>query len=254
MFFSVGRDRSARRECPAARSRKGRVGAGPCRHFPAFPLGGRYPSAHTGGNEGACGHSAASASDTPRGTSGLWSQCPWGMADEACPPQGSGPIFTARRVWKSVCRNESTRFCSDFRCVGAHRPLIRHGPLGRATFPPKGKARRLLLSFAIHPALAGMATVFGPPGASDGPRGTSGCRNQCPWGSRRPLRCNHNGVGFLCRGASRSARLPGGNDEKGNRWFGNGHIILRRGGALLRPVIVNCPASGGAAPATPCEE
>ena len=28
----------------------------------------------------------------------------------------------------------------------------------------------------------------GPPGASDGPRGTSGCRNQCPWGRRRPLR------------------------------------------------------------------
>ena len=28
----------------------------------------------------------------------------------------------------------------------------------------------------------------GPPSASDGPRGTSGCRNQCPWGRRRPLR------------------------------------------------------------------
>ena len=28
------------------------------------------------------------------------------VADEACPPQGSGPIFMARRVWKSVCRNE----------------------------------------------------------------------------------------------------------------------------------------------------
>ena len=27
----------------------------------------------------------------------------------------------------------------------------------------------------------------GPPGASDGPRGTSGCRNQCPGGRRRPL-------------------------------------------------------------------
>ena len=66
---------------------------------------------------GACGHSAASASDTPRGTSGLWSQCPWGMADEACPPQGSGPIFTARRVWKSVCRNESTSFPGTFPVV-----------------------------------------------------------------------------------------------------------------------------------------
>ena len=28
----------------------------------------------------------------------------------------------------------------------------------------------------------------GPPGASDGPRGTSGCRNKCPWGRRRSLR------------------------------------------------------------------
>ena len=46
----------------------------------------------------------------------------------------------------------------------------------------------LLLPFAIHPALAGIVTALRAAGASDGTRGTSGCRNQCPWGRRRPLR------------------------------------------------------------------
>ena len=32
---------------------KGVVGCGKARYWPAFPLGGRYPSAHTGGDEGA---------------------------------------------------------------------------------------------------------------------------------------------------------------------------------------------------------
>ena len=42
------------------------------------------------------------------------------VADEACPPQGSGPIFTARRVWKSVCRNESTSFPGTFPVVAPY--------------------------------------------------------------------------------------------------------------------------------------
>ena len=40
-------------------------------------------------------------------------------------------------------------------------------------------------------------------------------------------------------------RMRGGQDV-------NGSVYVRRGGALLRPLIVNRPASGGAAPARQC--
>ena len=70
------------------------------------------------------------------------------VADEACPPQGSGPIFTARRVWKSVCRNESTSFPGTF-------PVVAPSSGGcAATFPPRGRLVGDLFSSVVHPALA----------------------------------------------------------------------------------------------------
>ena len=101
----------------------------------SLPLGGKVARPQAVTDEGACGHSAASASDTPRGTSGLWSQCPWGMADEACPPQGSGPIFTARRVWKSVCRNESTSFPGKIPVIAPSFPPV----CALGYLPPEGE-------------------------------------------------------------------------------------------------------------------
>ena len=38
----------------------------------------------------------------------------------------------------------------------------------------------------------------GPPGASDGPRGTSGCRNQCPWGSASDTPRRMSGMWSQC--------------------------------------------------------
>ena len=86
---------------------------------------------------------------------------------------------------------------------------------------------------AIHPGpWWWLLRCFGPPSASDTPRRMSGWWSQCPWGRRRPLRRNHNGIGFLCRGASGRARcadgiemaplaaagrIPGGNQDIGYR-------------------------------------
>ena len=62
--------------------------------------------------------------------------------------------------------------------LGVYRPLIRHGPLGRATFPPRGKAARFLFRATIQPPLAVFAT------------GQRAIRES-------PLRCNHGGIGFF---------------------------------------------------------
>ena len=68
------------------------------------------------------------------------------VADEACPPQGSGPIFMARRVWKSVCRNESTSFPGNF---PQYRPLI--PPSVRTGVPsPQGEGKAVFVT-AFHP-------------------------------------------------------------------------------------------------------
>ena len=100
----------------------------------------------------------------------------------------------------------------------------------QAPFMPPGKS----CAFgAIHPGpWWWLLRCFGPPSASDTPRRMSGWWSQCPWGRRRPLRRNHNGIGFLCRGASGRARcadgiemaplaaagrIPGGNQDIGYR-------------------------------------
>ena len=44
--------------------------------------------------------------------------------------------------------------------LGVYRPLIRHGPLGRATFPPKGKAGAVFVSCHHATALAVVVTAF----------------------------------------------------------------------------------------------
>ena len=58
----------------------------------------------------------------------------------------------------------------------------------------------------------------GPPGASDGPRGTSGCRNQCPWGRRRPLRRTQqpggNTVGAIHESPVSGGDFPPGSDKR----------------------------------------
>ena len=73
------------------------------------------------------------------------------VADEACPPQGSGPIFTARRVWKSVCRNESTSFPGKFPVITPSFPPV----CALGYLPPKGKAGREWPSYAAKPACGG---------------------------------------------------------------------------------------------------
>ncbi len=113
------------------------------------------------------------------------------VADEACPPQGSGPIFTARRVWKSVFGLPQRE----------HDFLQRLTVRGRASPPTVGRA----VPFAIQPALGWPMPrpgrrVVGPYGGgryrlpSTRPGWVS-----LPW--RRairesPLRCNHGGIGF----------------------------------------------------------
>ena len=92
-----------------------------------------------------------SASDTPRGTSGLWSQCPWGspalrmvvVAGRHVTGCGGGP----RRGWAEQSPAPTEGCCSD---AGGRRPLIRHG-LWPCHLLPKEKAARDFVT-ARHPS------------------------------------------------------------------------------------------------------
>ena len=82
------------------------------------------------------------------------------VADEACPPQGSGPIFTARRVWKSVCRNEGTRYFGKL-------PVDAPSSVSfAATFPPGGRRGDFCYLLPLIRCLVMGDTASGPPGAS----------------------------------------------------------------------------------------
>ena len=71
-----------------------RQAGGFCWHLEGFEDELQWPAPMgpgLGATYGVCRRSAAGASDTPRGTSGLWSQCPWGMAEKARRQKGSAP-------------------------------------------------------------------------------------------------------------------------------------------------------------------
>ena len=57
------------------------------------------------------------------------------------------------------------RFCCDFRCVGGHRPLIRHGLYRPRHLPPKGKARAMTGNFPGKLVLSLRQTDFQSVGA-----------------------------------------------------------------------------------------
>ena len=106
----------------------------------------------------------------------------------------------------------------------------------------------LLLPFTIHPALAVIVTALRAAGASDGPRGTSGCRNQCPWGRRRPLRresipacgqpaCYQSAAGV---GGTRRSRPTEGWQVFGGT--GADRVVRPYEGAMFcRTLVENCP-------------
>ena len=93
----------------------------------------------------------------------------------------------------------------------------------------------------LHTAIC-LRARSGPLGASDGPRGTSGCRNKCPWGRRRPLRGMRQRV--AANGAFQHIRCVG--------TAGRGRPALRRNAASpapgsSRPTVVidaDCLSSG----------
>ena len=144
---------------------------------------------------------AGGASGTaPRGEGGrTGSSAPTGGYDAGCHTTGVGGRWWRHRAEQSPaptvdfdagCHSFSGG-CGEGGVVYVsvcHSPAI-GGDCYRVTARRGRRAlRRDLTPPAIHPAVLEGVTVSGPPGASDGPRGTSGCRNQCPWGRRRPLR------------------------------------------------------------------
>ena len=90
---------------------------------------------------------------------------------------------------------------------------------------------------------------FGAPGASDGPRGTSGWWSQCPWGRRRPLRSDLTPLpsnqpwrwtGAGLGGQSRPPLRMGGvtvchsSGRGGRRCLGSGRFVKRPYGSICR--------------------